>query len=243
MRRGMMAKEQRVGRVKGMVMRFAILLGTMGCYAILRTGLRARQGGLDPAAALREAISGGLFSMGMVLVVVALVMSLVGAILMLRGVAGKDTSREGARAAGSRLLRRHRLLLTVGGVLAIPLFVGPTAVAVLTGKELPDRALLELGNAVLFIAVAIVSWIVKPTPDDLYAFGTGDRSRIDDERARDVKGRSAVDAIRLFVALVLLVGVPYEVLIRGVWPLYSGLAAGAIFLLWRLCSWHWNRKL
>ena len=238
-----MAKEQRVRRVKGMAMRFAILLGTMGCYAILRKALEARQGGLDPAAALREAISGGLFNMGMVLVVVVLVVSLVGAILMLRGVAGKDTSREGARAAGSRLLRRHRLLLMVGGVLGIPVFAGPTAFAVLTGKELPANALLMVGNAVLFAGIAIACWIVKPTPDHLYALGTGDRSRIDDERARDVKGKSAVDAIRLFVALVLLVGVPYEVLIRGVWPLYSGLAAGAIFLLWRLCSWHWNRKL
>jgi len=238
-----MSEVRRSGRVKGMVIRMAIMLVAMGCYAILRTGLRARQGGLDPAAALREAISGGLFSMGMVLVVVALVMSLVGAILMLRGIAGKDTSREGARAAGSRLLRRHRLLLTVGGVLGIPVFAGPTAVAVLTGKELPANALLMVGNAVLFIAVAIVSWIVKPTPDDLYAFGTGDRSRIDDEQARDVKGRAAVDAIVLLLALVLLVGVPYDVLIRGALPIRSGAEAGAIFLLWSLCSWRWNRKL
>ena len=238
-----MSDVQRSGRVKGMLKRFAILVVAMGCYAILRTALEARQDGLSPAAALLDGISGGLFSMGMVLVVVVLVVSLVGAILTLRGVAGKDTSREGARAAGSRLLRRHRLLLTVGGVLGIPVFAGPTALAVLTGKELPAHALFHLGMAVLFVVSAIASWIVKPTPDDLYAFGTGDRSRIDDERAQDVKGRSAVDAIRLFVALVLLVGVPYEVLIRGVWPLYSGVAAGAILLLWRLCSWHWNRKL
>jgi len=185
-----MSDVQRSGRVKGMLKRSAILLVAMGCYAIVRSALLARQSGLGPAAALREAISGGLFSMGMVLVVVVLVMSLVGAILMLRGVAGKDTSREGARAAGSRLLRRHRLLLTVGGVLGIPVFAGPTAFAVLTGKELPANALLMVGNAVLFAGIAIACWIVKPTPDHLYALGTGDRSRIDDERARDVKGGS-----------------------------------------------------
>ena len=238
-----MSDVRRSGRVNGMLKRSAILLVATGCYAILRTALLARQSGLGPAAALREAISGGLFSMGMVLVVVVLVISMVGAILTLRGVAGKDTSREGARAAGSRLLRRHRLLLTVGGVLGIPVFTGPTVFAVLTGKELPANALLMIGNAILFAVIAAASWIVKPTPEHLHFLATGDRSRIDDERALEAKGRAAVSAIGLFVGLLLLVGVPYEVLIRGVWPVYSVVAAGAILLLWRLCSWRWNRKL
>ena len=66
-----------------------------------------------------------------------------------------------------------------------------TKALMLTGKDLDVHVLIMLGLAVLYTVVVMVYWVVKPSREYLYAQGTGDRSRIDDERAQAVKGRTA----------------------------------------------------
>ena len=100
--------------------------------------------------------------------------------------------------------------------------------------------LLLLG---LFAAGALLLYWRKPTPEYLHALETGDLSRVQDERAQRVGGAAA--AITLSVALPILFfgGMLYEVLVRGEWPIRTGLEVGIILLMWSLASWHWNRTL
>jgi len=235
-----MSDVRKTGQGKGAVIVVAIYLVGMGCFSILHRGLLARQDGLSPAAALLEGISGG-WRMKAAMMVGAVVMACAAALFLInRPVAGEGISPE---TAGSRLWRRMRLFATIAVLPFMLWTAGWVGYDLLAGKDLPEHVLIMLGVAACYAVLAIVYWIVKPSPEYLYVLGTGDRSRVDDERARDVKGRAAVDAIGLLLALVLLVGVPYDVLIRGALPIRSGAEAGAILLVWSLCSWRWNRKL
>jgi hypothetical protein len=241
MRRKFMVDGKRLGWAKVGAVACVMVLGMAYGFVSLRV-LLARQSGLGPADALREAISREPFGLA-VFVLVSMAVALGVYRLAMPRAAGEGVSLEAGREAGARHWRRLRLLATILALPFILLTAGWVAFVMLTGRDLPEHVLVMLGLAACYAVVAMVYWIVKPSPEYLYLLGTGDSSQVDDERERDVKGRAAVGAIGLFVALVLLVGVPYDVLIRGVLPIRSTVEAGAIILLWSLCSWRWNRKL
>jgi hypothetical protein len=238
-----MTEVRRIGRAKLAAMA-AVLAPAFIAYTSLwfRT-LQERQSGLSPGEALERAIVhiGRLWP---VFVFMGLVAALTAYLLPSPSARARQRiAPEAARTAGLRWWKRYRLLMTVCPLVIVALTVCLLVSRLASGQSLHRTDWIFLWLSVFYVIWLPVHWLVKPTRDALYVLGTGDGSRVDDERAQNVRGRAATNTMRLFVALVLLLGVPYEVLIRGVWPLYSGLAAGAIFLLWRLCSWHWNRKL
>jgi len=234
-----MGDVRRIGRVKGAAIIGAIVLVAMGYgHILLRLWLARAFKGLGPGAALRDAISGGWgVSAAMMVGAVACAAAF---FLINRPVAGEGISPE---TAGSRQWRRMRLFATIPALAFILITAGWVSFIMLTGKDLPDLVLIMLGLAVFYAVVVMVYWIVKPTREYLYAQGTGDRSRIDDERAQAVKGKAAATTIPVFLGVIMLVGVPYEMLVQGVLPVRSYAEAGVILLVWGLASRHWNRKL
>ena len=234
-----MSDVRRVGRAKGVAIYLAFGLGLMGySHTLLRVWLARASKGLGPAAALRDAISGG-WDITAAMMVGAVVCA-AARFLINRPVAGEGISPE---TAGLRQWRRMRLLVTICALPFILIMAGWVGFIMLTGKDLDVHVLIMLGVAVCYAVVVMVYWIVKPSREYLYAQGTGDRSRIDDERAQEVKGRAADTTINVFVGFMFLVGVPYEVIIQGVLPFRSYAEMAVILLVGGLSSWRWKRKL
>ena len=234
-----MSDVRRVGRAKGVAIYLAFGLGLMGyIHILLEVWLARAFKGLGPAAALRDAISVGWDVRAAMMV--GLVVSAAVFFLINRPVAGEGISPE---TAGLRQWRRMRLLVTICALPLMLMTAGWVGFIMLTGKDLPEHVLMMLGLAVCYAVVVMVYWIVKPSREYLYAQGTGDRSRIDDERAQEVKGRAADTTINVFMGVMILVGVPYEVIIQGVLPFRSGVEMAVILLVWGLASWRWKRKL
>ena len=236
-----MADEKRLAWAEMAAIACVMVLSMAYGFLVLRV-LLARQSGLGPAAALRDAISGGWPIVALFLLVGAAVALTTYRLVMPRA-AGQGVSPETARAAGSRQWRRMRLLATILALPLILLTAGWVGFIMLTGKDLDVHVLMMLGLAVWCAVVVMVYWIVKPSREYLYAQGTGDRSRIDDERAQEVKGRAADTTINVFMGVMILVGVPYEVIIQGVLPFRSYAEMAVICLVWGLASWRWKRKL
>ena len=236
-----MAKAQRVRRGEMAAIVCVMVLSMTYGVLILRV-LLARRGGLGPAAALREAISGGWPIVALFLLVGAAA-ALTTYRFMMPRVAGEGVSPETARMAGSRQWRRMRLFATILALPIVLLTAAWVGYDLLAGNDLPEHVLIMLGLAVCYAVVAMVYWIVKPSCEYLYVLGTGDRSQVDDERAQEVKGRSANTTLRIFLGVILLAGVPYEVLVQGVVPVRSYAEMAVIFLVWGVTSRHWKRKL
>jgi hypothetical protein len=234
-----MSDVRRVGRAKGVAIYLALSFVVIKYSQILlRVWLARASKGLGPAAALRDAISGGWDITAAMMV--GAVVGAAALFLINRPVAGEGISPE---TAGLRQWRRMRLLVTIGALPLILLTAGWVGFIMLTGKDLDVHVLMMLGLAVSCAVVVMVYWIVKPSREYLYAQGTGDRSRIDDERAQEVKGRAADTTINVFMGVMFLVGVPYEVIIQGVLPFRSYAEMAVICLVWGLASWRWKRKL
>ena len=92
-------------------------------------------------------------------------------------------------------------------------------------------------------AGALLFYLRKPTPEYLHALGTGDLSRLQDERAQRVGGAAAAVTLSIVVPILFLGGVLYEVLVRGEWPIRTGVELVIVLLVWSLAGWHWNRAL
>ena len=237
-----MSDVRRVGRAKVAAIIGAIVLVAMGySHILLRVWLARAYKGLGPATALRDAISGG-WGVAAAMMVGAVVCA-AAFLLFNRPVAGEGTAPETARAIGLRRWRRMRLLATIGALLLTALLAASYLFPDFVGFRLDGAHWLALSVGVSAAIVFTVFWVVKPSREYLYAQGTGDRSRIDDERAQEVKGRAAATTIPVLLGVVLLVGVPYEMLVQGVLPFRSYAEMAAILLVWGLASWRWNRKL
>ena len=200
--------------------------------------LLARQGGASVGEALRRALSFRELAHWGWLPVVALALGLSVYLLFIRGGA-----EGGGTAPGAVQWRRLRLVSVIGA-LPLLLFVAAYLAYLLTvgegGEGWEWIALLPLG---LVVAGSLLFWLRKPTPEYLHALETGDRSRLEDERAQRVGGAAAATTLSVFWPMLLFGGVLYEVLFRGEWPIRTGLEVGIILLIWGLASWRWNRAL
>lgn len=200
--------------------------------------LLARRGGASIGEALRTALSFRELAHWGWLPVVALALGLSVYFLVIRRGAGG-----GGPAPGAVQWRRLRLVSVIG---ALPLLVFAAAYLayVLMGGEGTEGwewiALLPLA---LVVAGSLVFWLRKPTPEYLHALETGDRSRLEDERAQRVGGAAAATTLSILWPILLFGGVLYDVLIRGELPIRSAAELAIILLIWGLASWHWNRAL
>jgi len=197
--------------------------------------LLARLGGASMGEALRAVLSLRTPSdWAYVLVAASALVGSVGFLFIRRGAGGHGT------APGAVIWRRLRRVSVIGALLALA-----SAAAYLAsgrgGTEGWEWMYLLL--LVLFVANALLFRLRKPTPEYLHALETGDLSRVQDERAQRVGGAAAAITLNVFVPILFFGGVLYEVLVRGEWPIRTGLEVGIILLMWSLASWHWNRAL
>jgi len=208
----------------------------------LRT-LLARQSGLDPGPALEQAV-GAVGRIWPALLMIGIGAGLGSYLLAPPGArARQQVAPQAARTAGAQWWRRYQVLMTVLILITLVLMVLAILLRAVGRQSLRPQDWESLWYVVFFVIWLPVYWLVKPSRETLYALGSGDRSQVNDERVQEVKGRAAGSAIGAFVALVLLVGMPYEVLVRGVWPIRSFAEAAAILFLWSIFAWRWNRKL
>ena len=200
--------------------------------------LLARLGGASMGEALRAALSFRAPADWPYVVVAA--SAVVGSVFFLfirRGAGGHGT------APGAVQWRRLRFAGVTGALLAL-VYVAVHSVYFLMGGDGVEgwewMCLLPIG---LLAAGALLFYRRQPTPEYLHALETGDLSRVQDERAQRVGGAAA--AITLSVALPILFfgGMLYEVLVRGEWPIRTGVELVIVLLVWSLAGWHWNRAL
>lgn len=210
----------------------------MACGGIGLRVLLARQSGLGPFAAVHDALVGEGWQSWVVMTVVAFLMGLLVSRIY-RPIDQEGTAPEEARAIGEHRWRRLRLFMTICFVIC---FVASVALSI-SGDFPDDHDWIAFASMFGLALVLVGYWLWRPTPDRLYVLATGDRSRVDDERAREVAGRSAFTTIRIFLVAILLGGVSYEVVVKGVWPVRSFVEFGVLLALWSLSECYWNRKL
>lgn len=208
--------------------------------AICLRVLLARQEGLSTGAAVRTVLSfRELAHWGVVPVVVMALAVLLYVLIIRRVTAGPGT----AAAPGAVQWRRLRLVVTIGVFPFVAFVAARLLYLLVTGGAVEESDWIAIGLGVFFGALVAGYWIIKPAPEYLYALETGDRSRMDDERAERVRGRSAVTTLSIFAVALFLGGVLYEVLVQGAWPIRSSSELGLILLIWGLASRYWNRAL
>jgi hypothetical protein len=199
--------------------------------------LLARLGGASIAEALRAALCfRAPADWAYVVVAASAVVGSVGFLFIRRGAGRHGT------APGAVIWRRLRLVAVIGALLAVAA-VALFLAAGLAGGGIGGwewMCLLPIG---LMAAVVLLVYGRKPTPEYLHALGTGDLSRLQDERAQRVGGAAAATTLTVALPILFFGGTLYEVLFRGEWPIRTGLEVVIILLVWSLASWHWNRAL
>ena len=187
--------------------------------------------------ALRAALS--LRTAGDWVYVVMAASALVGSVgfLFIRRGAGRHGT-----APGAVVWRRLRLVSVIGALLAV-VAVALFLAAGLAGGGIEGWEWIPLLLIGLMAAGALLFYLRKPTPEYLHALGTGDLSRLQDERAQRVGGAAAAVTLSIVVPILFLGGVLYEVLVRGEWPIRTGVELVIVLLVWSLAGWHWNRAL
>ena len=199
--------------------------------------LLARLGGASMGEALRAALSFRELAHWGWIAVAASALSFVYLLVIRRGAGGHGT------APGAVIWRRLRRVSVVCALIMLA-YVAVGSVYFLMGGDGVEGwewiPLLLLG---LFAAGALLLYWRKPTPEYLHALETGDLSRVQDERAQRAGGAAAVITLNISLLILFFGGALYEVLVRGEWPIRTGLEVVIILLIWSLASWHWNRAL
>ena len=92
-------------------------------------------------------------------------------------------------------------------------------------------------------AMFVIPWIVRPSTEDLYALGTGDGSRVKDERWQQVTGRAANLTIVIFMFVLLIGGSLYETMVLRTWPVLTGAMFLILVLILAITNAYWSRRL
>lgn len=127
----------------------------------------------------------------------------------------------------------NRWLITLGGLVFIVGTAVPITLKLLRGQrfsldQLAFTAILWL----LYAGFILAHWLRKPSSEWVEGFETGDHSRTMDERYQVVMGKSAVTTLYWTLALLLVGGSLYEVLVTRVWPARSLAETAIVFVLW-----------
>lgn len=97
----------------------------------------------------------------------------------------------------------------------------------------------------LFILGALLVWYwMSPPPkrEQLYALGTGDTSRVNDEREQMLTGKAAFTTFMIVIIVIGFGGSLYELFITGNTPWRANIAVGMIFMIYKVSRWYWARK-
>jgi hypothetical protein len=96
---------------------------------------------------------------------------------------------------------------------------------------------------VIFTAQLIAQWVKRPSSERLYTLGTGDSSRLNDERSQQVRGKVANTTLTIFTIVLLMGGVVYETVVLGTEPVLTGAELLVLGLIWTIATIYWNRRL
>jgi pimeloyl-ACP methyl ester carboxylesterase len=96
---------------------------------------------------------------------------------------------------------------------------------------------------VIFSTVLVGHLLHRPGPERLYVLGTGDASRVNDERAQAVRGKASETTLGIFAGVLVLGGTLYETLVLGSWPILTGSAVIALICILGIATSYWNRRL
>ena len=96
---------------------------------------------------------------------------------------------------------------------------------------------------VIFGTVLVGHVLHRPDAERLYVLGTGDESRVNDERTQAVRGKAAQSTLNVFAGFLVLGGMLYETLVLGTWPILTGSAVIALICILGIATSYWNRRL
>jgi uncharacterized membrane protein len=92
-------------------------------------------------------------------------------------------------------------------------------------------------------AMFVIPWIVRPSTEELYVLGTGDGSRVKDERWQQVTGKAANLTIVIFVWVLLIGGALYETMVLRTEPVLTIAMLLILMLILAITNAYWSRRL
>lgn len=215
-----------------------VLLG-LAAFLIYMFSLRAmqvRQEGLGILEALITAAG------GLVIWLPTAVMFAVFFLLITSKRSKHLTDHGDAVEAGRRHWHRLRIIVAMGTIPALIILGGIALYRLLSGQWSNEDWLIIVMWGV-YAAILIVYWLKPPSRERLYAMGTGDTSRIMDERAQQVLGKTASTTLSIFFILLVFIGGPYEMIVEGSWPRETLVIAFVLAAIWSIASAYWNRRM
>lgn len=232
-----MSDSRRSSRTRSTVV---MLAGTCIYVVVLMFALGAlfaRQEGLGVGAAAARALHELSLKLPPVLVGYA-----VGLFLILFALSRKPHTAATPIEAGQAEWRRIRRW-TTAGMAPFLVFAAGTMIYHLSTGDWQD---IDWLLAVLFaiFSVAVVGNLAHtPSPERLYALGTGDASRVNDERVQQVRGKAAQTTLSIFAAFLVFGGTLYETLVLGAWPILTGSAVVVLVSILAIATAYWNRRI
>lgn len=206
-------------------------------FTISLHGLQARQQNMSIATSLLEAwhkcitqLPGMIFGFAISASIIYLILG--------QSIPTAKTSLE----AGLIRWRRMRIF---GMISLMPVFIfslGMMIYHMTLGRWLDFDWLLLL---VLFVSVILLirTWTYTPESEHLYAMETGDTTRMNDERMQQIQYKAAQTTLPVFMGILILVGIPYEAIVIGRWPVLTLIDFGVLFIIWTAATTYWNKKL
>jgi hypothetical protein len=140
---------------------------------------------------------------------------------------------------GKVIWKHKRLLYTL---LSVPAIISMSSSMIRHIEKKHDMDWGLASTIVFIIAMLIQHWL-RPNQDTLYVMGTGDTSRINDERAQQVQGKAAISTLNILWYISLSGGILYEMAVLGTWPLYTTVGILFISLIQGIATRYWDKRL
>jgi len=213
------------------------LLGML-VYGVTWRALQARQKGMGALQALESAIHLDVYVV-MTLAAVALGMFL--CLSFLRRFSETPTTSPPVEKGRTRW-RRLRVPAIVIAVLYAFESAWRLAKHASTGSW-HSEDWLYLAGAALLAVVAIGLWMWEPSPEELHDMGSEHPSRVNDERTQRVQEKASLTTLRLFLLFLMFVGIPYEAIVYGRWPVITMALVVILGIIQQSTRSYWNRRL
>ena len=145
--------------------------------------------------------------------------------------------------AGRTRWKRMRLFCTILLVPEIIFFTTGLLYGLTRGQW--DASHWPVVGVLCMMVASLVWYWVSPPPkrERLYALGTGDTSRVNDEREQMLTGKAAFTTLMIVIIVIGFGGSLYEAFITGNIPWRANIAVGMIFLIYKVSRWYWARKI
>lgn len=225
-------------RARRMLISMGIGLAILAVFSVALAMVRGRYEGLS----ISQALVFGLKSTWPSIALAALVFYIMWGVVYLFIVDRPTTAIPDAIESGRARWKRMRLYISIGLVSVIIAFAFLMHYG-LTRRGWDTMFWIPVVMVLLALAFLVRYWVHQPGRDYLYVLGTGDPSRINDERTKMISDKAAYTTLWIVGTLVFYGGILYEMIILGSVPWRTYISAGLIFFIYQLSRWYWGRKL